>query len=89
MNIQDALKNTGKAKRPLSNDYYAAIDEEDVLRWYGQDVHNKANEVQLSGVLADDWQPYHPKEEIMPSEAGELWGNEELYLYTEDYQKSY
>lgn len=73
MNIQDALKETGKAEKGYSDAIYVKESEEGVLYWFGKKSGAEMNGVSFRNIMADDWQPYHPKEEIRPSEAGELW----------------
>ena len=73
MNIQDALKETGKARKIVDTDNYAKLDTTDRLYWHGIDDDCKNSPVQMVSILADNWQPYHPVEQIVPREAGELW----------------
>ena len=69
MNIQEAMKGTGKARIQYG---YVMLNNS-VLVWY-YNVHNKQQgAVSLEDILRDDWQSYHPIEEIRPKEAGELW----------------
>lgn len=76
MNIKDALKETGKARKKSNYAEYATLikderiaSEREFLVWEGsEDDH-----VHYTDIMADDWQPYSQNEEIRPSEAGELW----------------
>ena len=84
MEIQDAMKETGKVECEEYPSYYA--------EWHGGNLAflTKAGDkyqglLAHERILADDWQPYHAKEEIRPSEAGELW---ELWEYIKNDQKT-
>ena len=82
MNIQEALKETGKAEFEGFNETYHHVgshnDRPDgKLRWF--DIRNVclAGEVVLSDLLSNYWQPYHPKEEIRPELVAEVWERKE------------
>ena len=74
MNIQDALKETGKAYDINDDGNYAALDSYGILRWYAMvNSNSEIAAAELEEILEIDWQSYHPKEEIRPSEENELW----------------
>lgn len=95
MNIQDALKETGKATREGGTDSYAALKMFSLsspktlggerLYWYTIETGEENSPVQLDAILEDDWQPYHDKKEIRPEKAGELWRHNETegYFHTD------
>ena len=57
MNIQEALKETGKAQQDTRlNDKCFAMVVSDRLCWQGE----RDSEVSYSNVVSNDWQPYHP-----------------------------
>jgi hypothetical protein len=74
MNIQDALKETGKAE--CDEDGYVFVDEYGILRWYDTVNNTDTGAAELNEILNSDWLPYHEEKEIRPEEAGELWGDE-------------
>jgi hypothetical protein len=74
MNIEEALKSTGKAiweKKPTE---FVAWCEGDI---YAFDIETgrKGDRIKASELFIGDWQPYSPEPEIRPEKAGELWGN--------------
>ncbi len=83
MLIQDALKETGKAKRKSWNDGAYVYVKDDLI--YLKGVGNYDKPYCSSVVLDDSWQIYQDEKEIRPEKAGELWqynGNE---LYAAEY----
>lgn len=83
MKIQNAMKETGKAVHRDSEDCYIQLDNDGRPEW----VHSESCEddlvtvPQLSHILDSNWQPYLPKEEIRPKEAGELWEWEDRLVF--------
>lgn len=77
MNIQDALKETGEARRPNTRKGQYAYLNKDVLFWNDGPIEAP---VLMVSIFADDWQPYHEVKEIRPEKAGELWENKESNL---------
>ena len=75
MDIVSALKETGKAQREHCKDWF--IEKEAASPSHYKityaDGSDGGKTMDLHNYFKDDWQPYHPKEEIRPSEAGELW----------------
>lgn len=87
MNIQDALKETGKAiNKAEFGGFYAMPNEVGILCLYNRKTNIIDGGVSLRSTLLTDWQPYHEKPEIRPKEAGELWKHEPggLHLHTDD-----
>ncbi len=72
MNIQDALKETGKAIWQNKPTEYVAWKDGDIFA-YSIGDNEETDRLKFNELLIGDWRPYQPKEEIMPSEAGELW----------------
>ena len=75
MYIQDALNKTGIVTPDYINskkESYAKLFD-GILYWYSVKRDEYYLPVTLQGINNINWQPYHPKEEIRPSEAGELW----------------
>ncbi|MCK5609774.1 hypothetical protein KAR91_48330 [Candidatus Pacearchaeota archaeon] len=91
MNIQDALKETGKARKKSNLAEYAFLDKsEDSVRheifWFVDG--EKESHVQFEDLFNDDWQPYHEEKEIRPDSAGELWRHEQggtFYTHAKSY----
>lgn len=90
MNIQDALKETEIVIPDYVNskkESYAKLFD-GILYWYNVEKDEYTLPVTLQGINNINWQPYHPKEEIRPSEAGELWshpnGNYFMTYHVED-----
>ena len=81
MNIQDALKETGKGQGNLK-DMYVELNDDEVLCWYDISGNCVEEPVSLSIILDDDWQPYCPVEEIRPEKAGELWEHNNIKFMT-------
>ena len=77
MNIQNALKETGKARKEDNEAKYATlIQDEDAgsrenLVWEGE----KDELVHYTDIMEDNWQPYHEEKEIRPETSTELWRN--------------
>lgn len=61
MNIRDALKETGKAKR-YSETVYAHIMN-DILMWHHVSLSGRDYPVVFRVILETDWHPWHPKKE--------------------------
>jgi hypothetical protein len=75
MNIQDALKETGRSYDSANKDsYYVEEGKDGILYWYTLNG-TKERAVSLDHIHASWWQPYRPIEEIRPSESGELWSH--------------
>lgn len=77
MNIQDALKETGKAG-VISTEKtytYAKLNEEGSLFWYDKTTQAKDVAVAVSVIGKDIWQPYHEEKEIRPEEVKEIWNS--------------
>lgn len=74
MNIQDALKETGRAQCEQYTRYYAQWDGS-CLQFYSKDRSVYQGLLAHDRILKDDWQPYPIKKEIRPENAGELWRN--------------
>lgn len=83
MNIQDALKETGKADDSRDSDLYVAIDTGGILFWFYKSNDIVHTPVSLKNIQERDWQPYNPKPQIVPSEAGELWEDNGEYWHTD------
>jgi hypothetical protein len=91
MYIQEALKETGKAKCGGNNGcaswqegytWYAKRDGT-FLRWFDQDGNPRCEITYFDIINHTDWLPYHPVEQIVPKEAGELWAlNKYVYHHT-------
>lgn len=78
MNIQDALKETGKARKEDNFAQYAFLEqsEEDPRHELFWSIDGKKDgHVQYEDIFADNWQPYHEEKEIRPEKEGELWVN--------------
>lgn len=73
MKIIDALKPTGKATMPHLSTNYVAVDDDDVLRYFGINTKFAGRVVSYKHIICDDWQPYHEVKEIRPKEPGETW----------------
>ncbi|MCK5615176.1 hypothetical protein KAR91_75635, partial [Candidatus Pacearchaeota archaeon] len=84
MNIQNALKETGKAIYPDQTDVYAEIrfyNGANYLVWIntedneisGRVTGEEGGRVAYEMHFKDDWQPYFEVKEIRPEKAGELW----------------
>lgn len=71
MNIQDALKETGKAHRKSNVDGHYVEVVGGLLKWIR--TGDIIGEVAFHAVIDGDWLTFHPKEEIIPKETGELW----------------
>jgi hypothetical protein len=70
MDIQDALRPTGKANMEgWDTDRYVEIKE-------GQFINTDGHKFANACILSADWQPYHEVKEIRPERAGELWKHE-------------
>ena len=83
MNIQEALKETGKATvEPNHLSSYVQMSNL-VLMWYEIGINNADGPVALEVILGDNWQPYHEEKEIRPEKAGELWEWTDGYYHTE------
>lgn len=75
MNIQDALKETGKAHRGSGDKVYV-YEDRGILK------HNETKEpVVLNFIICDDWLPYHEEKQIRPENEGELWRHHVSGLY--------
>lgn len=86
MNIQDALKETGKACNKDKSAYVGVRFDHgaNYLSWYNSHNDEYISNVSYEAHFKDDWQPYHPIKEIRPENAGELWRctlNNVCYLY--------
>jgi hypothetical protein len=90
MNIQEALKETGKAHDKDSDDNeYVFVDPYGVLRWYDMVNKKECAAAELNEILSSGWNPYHEVKEIRPEKAGELWKRHDeysLYYATYEYQ---
>ena len=74
MNIQEALKETGKTQRETDINSYAKLDS-GILYFYNSETNEQGSPASLWGIQQNNWQPYHLQKEIVPTEAGELWEN--------------
>lgn len=80
MNIQDALKDTGKAKLGKSNGWashqegYTWHAERDgkFLRWFDEEGNPRC-EISYFDIINIGWEPHYEKEVIRPEKAGEVW----------------
>ncbi len=77
MNIQDALKPTGKATA-ISGNWYAALNKDGVLFYYPEDSESGIDKgpVTLQSIQDLTWRPYYDKSVIRPEKGGEHWINE-------------
>ena len=75
MDILYALKMTGKATTETETAGFVSVGEDGILYWFNRLTGKKMLAVKLEVIGRNDWLPYHPKEEIRPKEAGELWKN--------------
>ena len=73
MNIQDALKDTGKAILPEHNNNYVQEEGNGNLHYVGIRTGFKGCRLSWGVIVRDDWQPYHEIKEIRP-EKGQTWG---------------
>ena len=73
MDIRYALKMTGKATTATETTGFVSVGEDGILYWFNRLTGMKMLAVKLEGIGRNDWISYHPKEEIKPKEAGELW----------------
>ena len=84
MNIQEALKPTGKAIYSGQTDVYVEIrfdNGANYLVWVntedneidGRVIGEEGGRVAYEMHFKDNWQPYHEVKEIRPEKAGELW----------------
>ena len=80
MNIKDALKETGRVKKGKTNEcsswqagfsWYAERQGYDLV-WVNK-VGKVECKVSYLDIIKDSWIPYHPVEQIVPKNAGELW----------------
>lgn len=91
MNIQDALKETGKVKRKGwgRNEWLAITDlssSGDIqFFFYVKEISVHGERYSQTNILDNEWQPYHDKKEIRPENAGELWEHDETegYFHTD------
>ena len=75
MNIQNACENKGTLPE-FPNMYCLIVHLPDNTLspcWYDAKTDHLARDVTGKEALRTDWIVYHPKEEIRPKEAGELW----------------
>lgn len=77
MFAQEALRETGKATQEDLYFNYVATDKDGVLHYYGIKDNSKGMPLSLTAIMKYDFKPYHPKEEIRPKEAGELWRHDD------------
>jgi hypothetical protein len=91
MNIQDALKETGKAhQKNRCFDSYVKTDPTGLLNWYFKENDEQRSITLLWDITDAAWQPYHEVKEIRPEKAGELWtddgglGNNNYLTFIED-----
>lgn len=75
MNIQDALKETGKALLVLSDDEEIGVAQwrNESIWWCDAITGKWRKEVGHVDLLEGDWQPYYEEKEIRPESPGELW----------------
>lgn len=74
MNIQDALKSTGRAVLILDGEKVEYVKWfNDTLWWVNIRSGACDREVRHLDILEGDWEPYHEVEEIRPEKVGELW----------------
>lgn len=87
MNIQEALKPTGKAVYPDQTDVYVEVrfnNGANYLVWVntedneldGRVAGEEGGKVAYEMHFKDNWQPYHEVKEIIPEEPGETWYHE-------------
>jgi hypothetical protein len=85
MKIQDALEETGKAVHECDEfeGCYVCLNDDGQLECkHGSECPQKDwTTPTLQQIVEDCWQPYHPKKEIRPERAGELWHNYSLNKY--------
>jgi hypothetical protein len=89
VNIQEALKETGKARLEIQAEHflYAFIAElNNSYVWLNKDGQHEY--LYYDDGLREDWQPYHDKKVIRPEEAGELWACDGLGMCFVYYDKS-
>jgi len=85
MNIQEALKETGKAFHVTYSDLYVTWISGNVcfVTVYG----NEDRPLEHHELLKDGWQHYHEVKEIRPENAGELWemaGHAKFFVITDE-----
>lgn len=80
MNIQEALKETGKAKLPTWHDGAYVYVKNDLIFLKGMGGYDKPYSSKV--MLAGDWQPHHEVKEIRPQKAGELWSIRDTLIFT-------
>ena len=74
MLIQDALKETGKARKEDCSIGFVMKNEKGHLIFFNEDGVADGYVV-LSAIMSDNWQPYHEVKEIRPEVTGEVWEN--------------
>lgn len=80
MNVQDALKETGKAFLTDKKYYY---DGEFIRSRLTDEVESTS--ICIADMNSLDWQPYDPTPVIRPKEAGELWLQGIIHYYHTQY----
>lgn len=76
MNIQDALKETGKAEdenNPCNGKTGYVGWFEGQLYWFDKVTHTRRHTLSHEEIAKGIYEPYHDKKEIRPEKAGELW----------------
>ena len=87
MDIQDALKETGKAYRQgMGRERYADLIEDRIYWHFIKELRDNTI-VNLRSILCTDWLPYYEVEQIVPKEVGELWKGDSGEVYVTVFRK--
>ncbi|MCK5603539.1 hypothetical protein KAR91_16765 [Candidatus Pacearchaeota archaeon] len=83
MKSEEALRETGKAKRSCWHDgAYIWLDEHGQFLFVGP--NKKQSGYNLKAILDNEWYPHHEEKEIRPENAGELWVFGKVHTMTVD-----
>jgi hypothetical protein len=76
MKIEEALKETGKARREIWGEgVFVEVIDSQILNYKGGSYNHECL------FTTSDWQPYHEVEEIRPEKEGELWQFNNLFIW--------
>ena len=79
MNIQEALKPTGKVY-VLGGTNYAEVNNSNELVWYSMGTKERECTVSFYCIIGSVWLPYHEIKEIRPEKEEETWLDENTGL---------